>query len=198
MPRGVFGGRGIARADRSPSPSLQQDIEVELPFTAYTGETFTLHGRLDAGVRYGSEAFLKEVKTTKQALGKYYYASFSPDTQIDTYDLIGWLASKVGDGLFGKSVTRLSGVMLEAHQALVSGTRWGMHRLYRTRSQREEWLEDIGYWLGLAGKYAQADRWPMNKANCWHCDFNTICSKPKEERERYLRADFEQRKERET
>ena len=175
-------------------PAVQQDIEAELPFVAPTGERFTLHGRLDAGVRFGSEAFLGETKTTKQALGKRYFASFSPDTQIDTYDLIGYLASKVGDGLFGKAVTRLSGVMLEAHQALVSGTRWGRHRLYRTKSQREEWLADIGYWLNRAVWFAQKDYYPMNKANCWHCDFNSICSKPKEERERYLRADFEQRK----
>lgn len=176
-------------------PAVQQDIEVTLPFKAYTGEQFTLHGRLDAGVRFGSEAFLGETKTTKQALGRRYFTSFSPDTQIDTYDLIGWLASLQGDGLFGKAVKRLAGVMLEAHQCLVSGTRWGRHRLYRSKSQREEWLSDIGHWLNQACKFAQADRWPMNKANCWHCDFNSICSKPKEERERYLRADFEQRKE---
>lgn len=180
----------------SGEPAVQQEFEVMLPITSqHTGEQFTLHGRLDVGQQFGSEAFLGERKTTKQSLGKRYFATFTPDVQIDSYDLAGWLAQHQQGGLFGKGVKRLSGVLMEAHQAMVGGTRWGRHRLYRTKSQREEWMNDIRYWLSQASEFAHTGRWPMNKANCWLCDFKGICSKPKEERERYLKADFVKREE---
>ena len=58
---------------------------------------------------------------------------------------------------------------------------------------REEWLADIGFWLGQADAFAQRGEWPMNRVNCWLCDFKEVCAKPKEGRERFLKADFVKR-----
>jgi hypothetical protein len=163
---------------------------VELPFriaiekqTPY-GENYVLAGYLDGIKTFGDEIFVADYKTTKKGLHDAFYAGFSPSMQMDTYDLAGSiLYPDLG----------LSGVMIEGLQVLTDSFKSGIGFLHRNEAIRQEHLKTIGIWISQAEAYAEANYWPMNKANCWRCPFASICSKSPEVREGYLKAEFKQR-----
>ena len=162
-------------------PAVELSWKLPLPFQNKYGETYILAGHLDSIMTNGLETFVSDNKTTKNALLKTYWKRYEPNTQVDIYDLAGSL-------LFPE--LGLRGVMIEAAQTLVDGARFGSHIFYRTEAQREELLNELGWWLGQAERHAEENYWPMNRKNCAMCPFQGICSKPPSERERYLKADF--------
>ncbi len=152
---------------------------------AYTGEPYLICGYLDNVVEWGSDLFIKERKTTGKALNREYFAQFSPNVQIDHYDLA---ASLMFPSL------PLKGIMLEAHQALVGGARFARQFLHRSPEQRGEyWRELVEHWWPKAEEMAKSGVYPMSRSQCRMCDFNKVCSKAPASRERWLRADFERR-----
>jgi hypothetical protein len=166
-------------------PAVELSFKVPLPWKASTGEQFILSGHLDGIKTWGSDHFISDNKTTKSWLGEKYWAQYSPNIQVDTYDLVGTL-------LWPQ--LKLQGMAIEAAQTLVGGAKFGINVFYRTEGQREETLADIQYWLGLAEKFAKDNYWPMNKTNCKMCSFQRICSKDPAQRERYLNnGDFERK-----
>lgn len=160
---------------------------VELSFRLPTGyqndwgEDYIICGHIDRLVRMGDEVFFSDYKTTKKALGRSYFEGYSPDTQMDTYDLAASI-------LYPK--LRVKGGIVEGAQTMVGGAKFTAHPIHRSESQREEWLEELGYWFEEAEKFAKRDVWPMNRSACWLCQFKPVCSKPKESRERVLKADY--------
>ena len=166
-------------------PGVEVHFVLPLGSKAYTGESYLICGYLDNVVEWDTNLFIKERKTTGKALGKDYFAQFSPNVQIDHYDLA---ASIMFSNL------PLKGIMLEAHQALVGAPRFARQFLHRSPEQRAEyWGELVEHWLPKAEKYAERAYYPMSRSQCRMCDFNRICSKAPASRERWLRADFEQR-----
>ncbi len=169
----------------SKNPGVEVHFNVPLGVKAETGEEFSICGYLDNVVKWGEELYIKERKTTGKALNREYFAQFSPNVQIDHYDL----ASTI---LFPN--LPLHGIMLEAHQTLVGGARFARQFLRRTGATREEYKRElIEHWLPLAWAFAKSGHYPMSRSQCRMCDFNDICAKDPISRERWLSADFVQR-----
>lgn len=168
------------------TPAVELSFKLPLPFNTPNGQAYILAGHLDAIKTFGKmETFITDNKTTKSYLGPPYWKQFSPNIQVDIYDLAGSL-------LFPD--LKIKGVAIEAAQVLVGGAEFAPQVFYRTEGQREETLSEIGRWLKFAETFVEDDYWPMNKSNCKMCGFNSICSKDPAQRERYLKADFVQKR----
>lgn len=155
---------------------------VELPWRMVLpyrigSESYLLVGYFDHMDQLGSEVFIVDDKSTKNALGKFYWQQYAPHVQVDVYDLAGHVVFPS---------LPITGVRIDATQALIGGARFGAEVFYHTDSQREELLKDLGYWLELAERYAKDNYWPMNRSNCAICPFNGVCSRPPEERQALL------------
>ncbi len=133
----------------------------------------------------GAENFVTDNKTTGSFIGPSCWAQYSPNIQVDIYDMVGNI-------LYPD--LRIRGVAIEATQLFATGgARFAIHPFYRTEGQREETLSEIGYYLKQAERYAADNYWPMNRTNCKICSFNSVCSKDPGMRERYLRSNFVQK-----
>lgn len=166
------------------TPAVELPFRIPLPWTAPTsfkggGEPYLLTGYLDSIDRLGEEFFISDNKTTKNALGPPYWAQYSPNVQVDIYDLAGSI-------LFPDLGIR--GVRIDAAQALVGGARFGTQVFYRRESQREELLGDLHHWITAAEGYAAEGHWPMNRASCYTCAFKPVCSREPAMREMYLKG----------
>lgn len=167
------------------TPAVEFSAPIPSPWTAPTGERYILTGYFDDISIFGGEHLISDNKTTKKALNKMYWKQYSPNVQIDNYDLIG---SVLLPDL------HLRGVRIDAVQVLVGGARFGAQIFYRNEDQREEYLEDVRYWLGQAEVFAATGHWPMNRASCAICPFaEKVCSKERSKREGYLKQFFEVR-----
>lgn len=169
------------------TPAVELSFKLPLPYTAPDGNTYTLAGHMD-GIKSFSpaESFITDNKTTVSYLGATYWKQYSPNIQVDIYDLVGSM-------LYPE--LNIKGVAIEATQLVASGSaRFATHPFYRTEAQREETLTEIGWWLREAEGYVENNYWPMNKTNCKMCAFNGICSKDPAQRERYLKADYVQKR----
>jgi hypothetical protein len=167
-------------------PAVELSVQIPLPYKTVHGEPYLLTGHLDSIMVFGDEKFIADNKTTARSLDTKYFAAYSPNTQVDTYDLIG---SVLWPDL------HLSGVLIEGAQVLRSGEiRLAIGPQHRSEEQREEFLREIDYWLGQAEKFATDSYWPMNRRSCWQCDFKSICSKSPSKRELFLRSNFTVRK----
>ena len=161
--------------------AVELSFKLPLPFKAPTGDNYVLCGHFDKLATFDNDMFVVDLKTTKLTLSKAFWSRYSPDIQMDTYDFAGSV-------LF--SHLNMRGLIIEGAQTMVGGARYGIQIYYRTESQREEYLRELKMWLKLAEEYAKNDYWPMNPASCWHCDFNGVCSKDPDQRQRVLDADF--------
>lgn len=166
-------------------PAVELSWKLPLPFKNKSGEAYVLSGHFDSIMTDTQESFISDNKTTKASINQSYWAQFSPNVQVDTYDLAGSI-------LFAPVNVR--GVLIEAAQTLVGGAKFSSQVFYRTDAQREEFLKELEYWLGQAEYFAETNYWPMNRTNCKMCSFNGICSKDPTQRERYLQADFTKQK----
>ena len=167
-------------------PAVELSFKLPLDYANRYDEPYILAGHIDSILQNedGSELFIADNKTTKKFLGKAFQASFSPNIQMDVYDLAGSI-------LFPTLPIR--GVAIEAAQILHDGARFATYPLHRTEAQREETLTNLSRWFDTAEEYAESQNWPMSTANCWLCPLKGICSKDPSQRELYLRADFEQK-----
>jgi len=181
------GGAGLSPfAFPDGTPAVELSFKLPLPFQTPDGQPYVMAGHMDAIKTFGTiETFITDNKTTKSFLGPLYWKQYSPNIQVDLYDLAGSL-------LFPD--LGLKGVAIEAAQTLVGGAKFATQVFYRTEAQREETLHEIGWWIKQAERFAADNYWPMNKTNCKMCNFNGICSKDPAQRERFLKADFVQKR----
>lgn len=166
------------------TPAVELSGKVPLPFVNKYGEPYILCVHIDSIATFGQEHFVRDHKTTKHAPDKKYFSGFMPHVQMDTYDLFGNLMYPDLD---------MKGVMIDAAQLLQSGARFGKGVTYRSDTLRQEYLEDLQFWLNQAEQFAEARHWPMNRANCWLCPFKGVCSKEPVQRGQFLLSDFTQR-----
>lgn len=162
---------------------VELSFRLPLPFTTGTGQRYLLCGHLD-GIAVFDEHYVRERKTTKHGLTKTYFDGYSPDIQMDIYDL-------AGNVMFPD--LGIKGVLVEAMQTQVGGCRIARQVLYRSNAQREEFLADLGVWLVQAERFAEAGYWPMNRASCRMCGLKGICSMEPAARERALEAEFQRK-----
>jgi hypothetical protein len=141
---------------------------------------------MDSVGSFSEELFITDNKTTGKALNATYWQSFSPNVQIDLYDLMGSI-------LYPK--LNIRGVVVEGAQVTkTTGPRFGLGVIRKTEAQREEYLTELEWWINQAEIYATKDYWPMNRASCYICPFKAICSADPSERERMLAANFVKKK----
>jgi PD-(D/E)XK nuclease superfamily len=178
-------------------PATEVRFRVSLGFNACTGETYSLTGHLDKVVRGAGKTWIVDQKTTKSSLDPAYFARYTPDNQVSAYAVAGRM-------IFDEDV---EGVIIDAAQVLVGGTRFQRGFIPRNESQLDEWMKDTGYWIRQAERYAVDNYWPMNDKACgnvhldpksgevsYGCPFREVCSSNSPEtRELLLKAHFKKR-----
>lgn len=167
-------------------PAVELSFRIPSGVQNTYGEDIILCGHIDRMTQLGegeyAHVFFNDYKTTKKALNKSYFSQYTPDVQMDHYDLSVSI-------MFPTLKPR--GGMVEGAQLLVGGARFASKPLYRTEAMREEYMEDLIYWLEQAERYAQEGRWPKNRASCALCQFKGVCALPPgETRERALKAEY--------
>jgi PD-(D/E)XK nuclease superfamily len=168
---------------------------VELSFsfqTTYnsrvTGEPFTLCGHIDRIGKLNSLTFGLDYKTTKYNVTEpNYFGFYSPDNQMSLYTFAGKVIYRV----------ELQGMVVDAAQIQVNGTRFKRGFAHRTDSQIDEWYREMKqFWIPLIDISAAAGRWPMNDTACGRyggCPYRSVCAKAPEIREDWLKGAFKEK-----
>jgi hypothetical protein len=180
----VSGGPGLyPYAFPDGTPAVELSFKLPLPFNRPDGKPYIFAGHFDKMATHGDrEIFIADNKSTKSYINQLYWKQFSPNVQVDNYDLVGSI-------MFPH--LNLSGIAIEAAQVKATGNpEFALQVFYRTEGQREETLREMGWWLKQAERYAADNYWPMNKSNCKMCAFNNICSMDPSQRDIYLKANF--------
>lgn len=167
-------------------PAVELSFRFGIQKEAPDGQEYLLCGHLDRVVEFGSEVFVMDHKTTKGALTSHYFDQFSPNNQMSLYTLAGNVIS----------LRAAKGVIIDAVQLLVGGSRFARNFANRTKGQLDEWLNGTMRWIGLAEKFAQEQYWPMNDTACdkfGGCPFRGICAADPKVRKLYLDSDFDKR-----
>jgi len=165
-------------------PAVEIKFAVPLAETSMGGEEFALRGWLDGIVKFDGY-WVRERKTTKSALSTYYWNRFEPNVQISTYNMVAPLAFPDH---------KIKGVIVEACQTGVGFTRFGRKTFPKHQDLRDEFLEEVVYWVRRAEDCAVTEHWPKNESACQMyggCMFREVCSRAPMMREKFLDANFE-------
>lgn len=167
-------------------PAVELSFRFELDIKAPSNEPYLLCGHLDRLALINDEPYIVDRKTSKNSIENGFFDKFNPDNQMSTYDLAG----KVAFGIDTK------GILIDAAQVLITGSRFRRGFTHRTPEQRNEWLEDTAWWLEDAAKSAIRGHWRMNDKSCGNyggCPFRGICNKSPLAREQWLGGMFHKR-----
>lgn len=164
-------------------PAVELSGRIPLGLSSRFGDEYILTYNIDYIGKYGDEGWIVDNKTTSKALDARFKSGYSPHYQLDTYDLVSSVAYPE---------LEVSGVLIDAAQVTTSGAAFARFGLWFTEERREEHLKDIRYWIKLAEQFAVDDYWPMNKRNCWLCQFSGVCNKDPSMRIHELREKFVQ------
>lgn len=180
----VGGVQPYAFADGSAATEVS--FRIPIPLKSKAGEQFLLCGHIDSWCTLGDrreknvELFVRERKTTAKTIGAYYFTSYAPNVQLDTYDLAVWL-------LYPE--LKFTGVMLEAIQVGVNFARVVRKDFRWTQARREEWLHEVMDKITQAEFNALHNDWPMDRTVCnlhGGCPFRNVCKADPSQRERIL------------
>lgn len=163
---------------------------VELSFTIEVADDLIFCGHLDRVVEYGGEQYVMDQKTSKNAIGTYFFEGFNPDTQMSLYT---WAGQAILH-------TPIKGVIIDAAQVGVNFSRFSRGFTFRTKSQLDEWYESARIIIQRAQedtrRYYLGQDMPMNTASCGNyggCPFRSICSRDKGVRPQFLKGEFVKR-----
>jgi PD-(D/E)XK nuclease superfamily len=153
-----------------------------------TGEFFSLCGHIDRIGSINGLVFGLDYKTTKYNVTEpNYFTFYSPDNQMSLYSFAGKIIYKV----------ELQGMIVDAAQIQVNGTRFKRGFAHRTDSQINEWYKELTtHWISLIDHAAESNQYPMNDTACGRyggCPYRSICSKGPEIREDWLNSAFKSR-----
>lgn len=157
---------------------------VELSFRFNLTNDTLLCGHLDRVVEFGLHTWVMDRKTTKGYLGNDYFAQFNPNNQMTLYSA----ASRIVLNNAAK------GVIIDAAQILVSGTRFQRGFTERSEKDIEEFFTETEFYLSQATYFTENKLWPKNDQACGNyggCPFRTVCSAPDSMRETVLRSNFD-------
>jgi hypothetical protein len=157
---------------------------AELSFTLAVDDDILLCGHLDRLCRQGDDIYVSDNKTSGSVINARFFNNFSPDTQMSLYTFAGHAIYSIP----------VKGVVIDAAQILVGGTRFERGFTFRTKEQLDEWYESIMLLIKYMNSFIRAGKpLPMNPASCGNyggCEFHAVCSKSPQQREVYLKADF--------
>lgn len=158
---------------------------VELTFQMPFDDNYSLCGHLDRVVDFVDGRYVTDRKTTTSTISSNYFDQFVPDTQMSLYTI----AAEV---VFS---TPVRGIIIDAAQIAVGFTRFARGFTARTKTQLNEWLDNIRHWFEMAERFHDKGFWPMNDKSCHQyggCPFRKVCSKSPEVREIFLNSDYVQ------
>ena len=127
-------------AGASEEALTEQHFIVPLPFKAYTGETYYLHGYLDGVISYIGQTMPLERKHTCNTISDFYFTNLDCSTQIWCYLLLSWLHFSNGRG-------PSSSLLLDATEQGATYSKFHYKMFSRNLPQLEEWLINLEYWL---------------------------------------------------
>jgi len=167
------------------SAALEVAFNIPLAESSETGEPFRLRGFLDGLVTFGSEHWVRERKTTKTTLSSFFWKRYEPNVQISTYNMAA---------PFVFPEFKIKGVVVEACQTAVGFARYGRQMFQSNQDLRDEFLEEVVWWVKQAEACALEEFWPKNEASCMlygGCQFRDVCLRSPLMREPYLNGNFE-------
>lgn len=171
--------------DGSPAHVACVELGWRLPFVEIDGVTHHLCGWFDT-VKYvrgiEGETYVCDYKSTKNTLDNQYFAQYSPNHQVDLY---GWAAARVLPPVLG-----VAGVAIEAMQILKGGIRFGFRIFPSSVEKTQEYLNEIGYWIGRAVEFKRSGYYPKNRSACYMCEFKRVCSAEPLAREHILKEHY--------
>jgi len=179
---------GRAAVEVSFRLNLEADDGDEGRFrTMTTDEPFLLCGHLDKIAEWNDQLWIMDKKTTKYELDSYYFRQYYPDNQMSLYDIAGAIIMD----------RPIEGVIVDAAQVLVGGSRFRRELIHRDEHQRNDWLKDLTMWLHMAEIFATANHWPQNEKGCGFgkmtCVFRGVCSSDPRMRQQLLDSNFVKR-----
>lgn len=176
----------VILANGQPAVELSFRFDPQID-TRTTNEHFLICGHLDKLGRFENKIWVIDRKSTKNTLDDEFFAQFNPDNQMSLYDV---------GGTFLFRDEPIEGIIIDAVQTLVNGTRFQRGFTHRTEDLRAEWLIDTEYWLlqaeYLARKYGDKN-YPKNDKNCYGCQFRDICAENPRMRQNLLDTRFVKR-----
>lgn len=164
-------------------PAVELSFQFDLDEGPEEGYTYALAGHLDQIIEMGEELFVNDHKTSSSDLGSWYFEKYNPDLQMSLYSLAASVVYSLP----------ISGVMIDAAQVLVKGTRFARGFTYRTPEQLREFLTETKGWMKLQALHARMDFWPANEKSCSNfggCSFREICAKSPSSRQAFLEGNF--------
>lgn len=166
-------------------PAVELSFRMEIPqLVVPDGVPVLLCGHLDRVANFnGTGLYVVDRKTTTGSISDDYYSRYSPDNQMTLYTLAGKVVFELP----------IKGVIIDAAQIQVGGTRFHRGFVNRTQSQLDEWVYDLGFWIKIAQAYAEAAYWPQNDKSCHMyngCNFRGVCARDQAVRPAYIAADF--------
>lgn len=164
-------------------PAVELSFRIQTEYHTSEGEQFVLCGHMDRLVEHAEDFYVSDRKTTKSTLDNRFFESFTPHNQFSGYTLAGKVVYKLP----------LKGLIVDAAQVAITFSRFERQIVSRHESQLEEWYKELGYWFGMAERYARENYWPMNDTACGNyggCPFRPICNKTPGNREMWLRSGY--------
>lgn len=169
-----------------PAVELSFRLDIEIP--APTGEHYLLCGHIDKAVIAGDKIKILDKKTTKYALDDNYFKQFSPDVQMDVYPFAGQI-------IFS---TQIDGMIIDAAQILVNGSRFRREAISRSEGQLNEFFDEFLIYLKELERNISDNYWPMRKTSCgfgrMQCLFRPVCSSDPSMRQEILDTFYRKRK----
>jgi hypothetical protein len=168
------------------SPAVELSFRFQTTYASRRGEPFILCGHLDRLGELDGRPWIVDRKTTKYPIDQEYFAKYSPDNQMSTYDFAGRVVYNLP----------VSGVIVDAAQVLVTLSRFERGFVPRTAAQQDEWYHNLGYWLRQMESYAEEGFWPMNLKHCnmyGGCPFRFVCGQTPEVRQKWLDVKYVRR-----
>lgn len=160
---------------------------VEYSFSINVDDGLIFCGHIDRLVEYQGALMVQDQKTTKSALGSYYFNQYAPDTQMSMYTFAGKM-------IYSAPV---KGVVIDAAQVMVGFTRFERGITYRTDSQLNEWYDDTMWHVSRIQQATREQHFPMNPSACSEyggCEFRKICSLSPDVRQQFLLGAFRKAK----
>lgn len=164
-------------------PAVELSFQLDFLTSPITDEPITLSGHLDRLVKFNSETYVSDIKTTTYTLGSSFFAQFSPDNQFSLYTLAGKVAFE----------TPIAGVIVDACQITTTLPKFERQLIIRSEDQLSEWIVDTKYWINQMGYSAELNSWPMNDKSCNQyggCPYRAVCSRPPNARQKWLETDY--------
>jgi hypothetical protein len=169
-------------------PAVEHHFHIDIEIQSPTGEDYILVGHLDKAVMFGDSVKIIDKKTTKAALDDHYFKQFSPDIQMSLYTFAGKI-------IFSSEI---DGIMIDAAQILVNGSRFVRQPITRSDGELDEFFRDFQIYAKELERNISDNYWPKRETSCgfgrYRCAFSPVCSSDPAVRQEILDRFYTKRK----